>query len=252
MTGETLKENNKAARNGLHRAVNRGIICAMNSHQVRHSTVEKRQAAHAAVCPRDAAFSALSVAVAFALAHGLSLGAGLVLFDLFAQMHGLFVLAVIVISAATLAAKLFSLKTGAFIVIFAAATMALLLPATNSVPEAAAAVAYSMIASLAGTGLIYACMRAYNSMRKKLRIDAAYDDAVNEQANDDFITVSMTAAACALSSRACAAQSHTRARTPDAGRILSSVRDLYARTVAHLRAVTSTLRLAGSGSFRAV
>jgi hypothetical protein len=169
-----------------------------------------------------------------------------VLFDLFAQMHGLFVLAVIVISAATLAAMLFSLKPGAFIAaVFAAATMALLLPATNSVLGAAAAVAYSMIASLAVTGLIYAYLRAYNSMRKKLRIDAAYDDAVNELANDDFITVSVTASACALSSRACAAQSHTRARTPDAGRILSSVRDLFARTVAHLRAATSTLRAAG-------
>lgn len=217
----------------------------MNSHQVRHSTVEKRQAAHAAVCPRDAASSALSVAVAFALAHGLSLGAGLVLFDLFAQMHGFFVPAVIVISAVTLAAMLFSLKSGAFIAVFAAAAMALLLPATNSAPEAAAAAAYSMIAAIAATGLIYAYMQAYNSMRKKLRIDAAYDDAVNERANDDFITVSMTASACAFSSRACAAQSRTRARTPDAGRILSSVRDLFARTVAHLRAATSTLRAAG-------
>jgi hypothetical protein len=251
MTGGTLKENNKAARKCLRPAVNQSTIRGMNSHQVRHSTVEKREAALAAACPRDAAFSALSVAVAFALAHGISLGAGLVLFDLFAQMHGLFVPTVIVISAATLAATLFSLKTGAFIVIFAAATMALLLPAADTVPDAAAAAAYSMIASLAATGLIYAYKQAYNSMRKKLRIDAAYDDAVNEPANDDFITVSMTAAACALSSRACAAQSRTRARTPDAGRILSSVRDLFARTVAHLRDATSTLRAAGSGLNRA-
>jgi len=68
----------------------------------------------------------------------------------------------------------------------------------------------------------------------------------------DYITLSMTASACALSSRASAAKSHTRARTPDAGRILSSVRDLFARTVAHLRAATSTLRAAGSGLIRAV
>jgi len=68
----------------------------------------------------------------------------------------------------------------------------------------------------------------------------------------DYITLSITASARAFSSRACAAQSRTRARTPDAGRILSSVRDLFARTVAHLRATTSTLRAAGSGSFRAV
>ena len=127
------------------------------------------------------------------------------LFDLFAQMHGLFVPAAIVISAVTLAAMLFSLKTGAFITVFAAAAMALLLPATNSVPEAAAAVAYSIIAAMATTGLIYAYKQAYNSMREKMRIDAAYADAVNEQANDDFISLSMTAAACALSSRACAA-----------------------------------------------
>ena len=68
----------------------------------------------------------------------------------------------------------------------------------------------------------------------------------------DYITLSMTASARAFSSRACAAQSRIRARTPDAGRILSSVRDLFARTVAHLRAATSTLRLAGSGLIRAV
>jgi len=221
----------------------------MNSQQVRHSQVEKRQAAHAAACSRDAAFSALSAAVVFALAHGLSSGVGFLFFDLFAQTHGLFEPAVIVISAVTLAAMLFSLKPVAFIAVFAvfaAATIALLLPATNSVPDAAAAVAYSMIASLAVAGLLYAYMRAYESMREKMRIDAAaYDDAVNEPANDDFITVGMTAAACALSSSFSAAQSRTRARTPDAGRILSSVRDLYARTVAHLRAVTSTLRAAG-------
>ena len=161
-------------------------------------------------------------------------------------MHGFFVPTVTAIAAVTLAAMLFSLKPGAFITIFAAATMALLLPATNSALEAVVAAAYSMIATLAVTGLIYAYKQAYNSMREKMRIDAAaYDDAVNEPANDDFISLSMTASACALSSRACAAQSRTRAHAPDAGRILSSVRDLFARTVAHLRDATSTLRAAG-------
>ena len=109
--------------------------------------------------------------------------------------------------------------------------------------------------------------RAYAEIRASIRDSycsaaalcvAAARQAAGRVAADDFFKLifklifklSLTAAtsfSCSF-----AAKSRIRARTPAAGRILSSVRDLYARTVAHLRAVTSTLRAAGSGSFRAV
>jgi len=118
--------------------------------------------------------------------------------------------------------------------------------------HAGTVLAFSLVLGIAVYSVLSHIKRVFASIRASIK--DAYEKAAAPffALAADYITLSVTASACAFSSRACAAQSRTRARTPDAGRILSSVRDLFARTVAHLRAATSTLRAAGSGSFRAV
>ena len=205
MTGETLKENNKAARNGLHRAVNRGIICAMNSLQVVTRRQQRQSAAWTGTCLRE--FSTV----------------------------------LLVSLVASAAALLIPLLGGG-------ATVSGILGGAH----AGTVLAFSLVLGIAVYSVLSHIQRVFASIRASIK--DAYEKAAAPffALAADYITLSVTASACAFSSRACAAQSHTRTRMPDAGRILSSVRDLFARTVAHLRAVTSTLRAAGSGSFRAV
>jgi len=152
----------------------------------------------------------------------------------------------------------------ALLVFLAASAAALLIPlgAAAGAAEmlagahASAVLVFSLVFSLAAwlalDSVLANLKRAYAGIRASIKDSYRSAAALFFALAADYITLSMTASACALSSRASAAKSHTRARTPDAGRILSSVRDLFARTVAHLRAATSTLRAAGSGLIRAV
>ena len=206
MTGETLKENNKAARKGLRPAVNRGIICAMNSLQVVTRRQQRQSAAWTGTCLRE--FSTV----------------------------------LLVSLAASAAALLIPLLGGG------ATVSGIFLGGAH----AGTVLAFSLVLGIAVYSVLSHIKRVYASIRASIK--DAYEKAAAPffALAADYITLRMTASACAFSSRACAAQSRTRARTPDAGRILSSVRDLFARTVAHLRAATSTLRLAGSGLIRAV
>ena len=116
----------------------------------------------------------------------------------------------------------------------------------------------SIVFTLALSAVIYSVLRRIKvivaGIKESVREAREKVAALGVALAADYIIVRVIANTIALASAAAAAKAHihTRARTPAAGRILSSVRDLYARTVAHLRAVTSTLRLAGSGSFRAV
>lgn len=108
------------------------------------------------------------------------------------------------------------------------------------------------------------CAVIYSVLRRIKGIVAGIKESVREAREKvaalgvalaaDYIVVRVIANTIALASAAAAAKAHihTRTHAPDAGRILSSVRDLFARTVAHLRAATSTLRAAGSGLIRAV
>lgn len=140
------------------------------------------------------------------------------------------------------------------LLLLAAVAVVLLMPAgagtiVAAVPGSLSEVHTGIVFTLALYAVVYSVLKRIKEIVagiKKLLEDAR-DKAVALffALAADYITLSMTASACALSSRACAAQSRTRARHLVCGRILSSVRDLFARTVAHLRDATSTLRAAG-------
>jgi len=116
----------------------------------------------------------------------------------------------------------------------------------------------SIVFTLALSAVIYSVLRRIKvivaGIKESVREAREKVAALGVALAADYIIVRVIANTIALASAAAAAKAHihTRARTPDAGRRISSVRDLFARTVAHLRATTSTLRAAGSGSFRAV
>lgn len=149
------------------------------------------------------------------------------------------------------------------LLLLAAVAVALFMPL-----GAGTIVAYvSGFLSEAHTSIVFTlalCAVIYSVLKRIKGIVAGIKESVREARDkaaalgfaltDDYIIVRVIANTIALASAAAAAKAHihTRARTPDAGRILSIIRDLYARTVTHLRATTSTLRLAGSGPYRAV
>jgi len=109
----------------------------------------------------------------------------------------------------------------------------------------------SIVFTLALSAVIYSVLRRIKvivaGIKESVREAREKVAALGVALAADYIIVRVIANTIALASAAAAAKAHihTRARTPDAGRILSSVRDLFARTVAHLRATTSTLRAAG-------
>ena len=197
MTGGVLKENDKAARKCLRRAVNRGIICAMNSLQVVTRRQQRQSAAWTGTCLREFSTVLLVSLVASAAALLIPLGGGATVSGILGGAH------------------------------------------------AGTVLAFSLVLGIAVYSVLSHIKRVFASIRASIK--DAYEKAAAPffALAADYITLRMTASACAFSSRACAAQSRTRAHAPDAGRILSSVRDLFARTVAHLRATTSTLRAAG-------
>jgi len=149
------------------------------------------------------------------------------------------------------------------LLLLAAVAVVLLMPAgagtiVAAVPGSLSEVHTGIVFTLALYAVVYSVLKRIKEIvariKKSLKDAREKVAALGVALAADYIIVRVIANTIALASAAAAAKAHihTRARTPAAGRILSSVRDLYARTVAHLRAVTSTLRLAGSGSFRAV
>jgi len=149
------------------------------------------------------------------------------------------------------------------LLLLAAVAVVLFMPAgagtiVAAVPGLLSDALTSIVFTLALSAVIYSVLRRIKGMvagiKESVREARDKAAALGFALADDYIIVRVIANTIALASAAVAAKAHihTRARTPDAGRTLSSVRDLYARTVAHLRAVTSTLRLAGSGPYRAV